>query len=752
MLSSMWRARSQWPPSPSVEEESDSLAHELDGLSLLSEQPGIEGVCSRGTIDQDPILQMNVPPSRPTSAESNISQDSTLRRKSSKSSFIPKSQFNCAHPPAQDYRQNGGPIQQSHRSQRYQYSGYFDDPVPQKQRQTRTSELRADGQSSTTSRDRMDGSSSPARPDSNIRSTRSASRMENPPTANGRTIHDPAKSSQPSQQDPDLRRSAKRPTVAELIEEKLRRRKEQQGSRLGDAQRVHDTTPTYPPYSSKNEAPELTREIPKNNSHGSRRLSLNTATPASAPQSSVSSPRWDANPSMDSILAPTPERPIASLVPATPRSALNTTFSNSTAPLSRTPDPAPLHRSQNTWPPPRASSCSGGPPVVRTNRGRAVSFADKPGHPISLTPTTKADLPSPRLQLPSSPTKGQNSRSHDDLSSLCLRPCPRPVPVAGYHDWYTITGLSHLDICPSCMNQLGQSRFRDFFVPSLAKPREQKVRCSFSEPWTRLAWLQSIKKKYNNLDMLYEITRPQPAGKACPGRASSIQSWYRVVDPETGNLPRFNACSACIRNLRILMPTLRDTFRPGLVQERICDLSVDSPRFVQYLDLLDAAANHCEYENLPRPDIRDLVAYIQRKSELRDCRRDKLILSTWHYIPHLPEFTICEDCYDDVVWPLAAAHMSVARMVSRTLRLPPGSGPSRCREASCQLYSPRMRTRFREAVQKNDFAYLKSVALKRLEAERLFREKKQVLLDDENRGYDRDAELRHHIQEWKKVE
>ena len=200
------------------------------------------------------------------------------------------------------------------------------------------------------------------------------------------------------------------------------------------------------------------------------------------------------------------------------------------------------------------------------------------------------------------------------------------------------------------------------------------------------------------------------------------------------------------------MPTLRDSFRSGLVQERICDLSVDSPRFVQYLDLLDAAANHCEYENLSRPDIRDFVAYTQRKSELRDCRRDKLILSTWHYIPQLPELTICEDCYDDVVWPLAAAHMSVARMVSRTLRLPPGSGPSRCREASCQLYSPRMRTRFREAVQNNDFAYLKSVALKRLEAERLFREKKQMLLDDENKGYDRDAELRHHIQEWKKVE
>jgi hypothetical protein len=63
-----------------------------------------------------------------------------------------------------------------------------------------------------------------------------------------------------------------------------------------------------------------------------------------------------------------------------------------------------------------------------------------------------------------------------------------------------------------------------------------------------------------------------------------------------------------------------------------------------------------------------------------------------------------------------------------------------------------MRAKFREAVQKNDFAYLKSVVLRRCDAEHRFRERKQILLEQEDRGYDYDAELRRNAQEWKKWE
>ncbi|RJE17440.1 hypothetical protein PHISCL_10223, partial [Aspergillus sclerotialis] len=50
------RSRPRWPPPPSVEDEVDSLARELDGLSELGGNPDAEGVIFKGTVDQYPIL------------------------------------------------------------------------------------------------------------------------------------------------------------------------------------------------------------------------------------------------------------------------------------------------------------------------------------------------------------------------------------------------------------------------------------------------------------------------------------------------------------------------------------------------------------------------------------------------------------------------------------------------------------------------------------------------------------------------
>lgn len=341
--------------------------------------------------------------------------------------------------------------------------------------------------------------------------------------------------------------------------------------------------------------------------------------------------------------------------------------------------------------------------------------------------------------------------------NLCLLPCPRAIPMAGYQDWYTIKGMPYLDICPSCTQQLVQSKFREFFIPGPPKPRGQKVRCSFSEPWTRLAWVQAIKKDCEDLKMLHQITHPPQIFKPCPGRITTEQYWYRIIDPETDTyLPRFSVCPTCIRNLRILMPSHRDTFeRSPTPRERLCDLATSSPRFVQYIDLLDAAATRAELSNSPlvRPvDMDPFLAYARRKVVLRDCPRDRLIFSNWHYLPQLPEFTVCEDCFDDVVWPLVKANYPIARMFSTRPQLLPGDGLYGCREASCQLYSPRMRVRFRDAVLRDSFLLLEQVALTRYNAERKFRERKLELLDEDRRGFDRDAELRVNGEEWRKWE
>ncbi|KAJ5754833.1 hypothetical protein N7533_004376 [Penicillium manginii] len=371
----------------------------------------------------------------------------------------------------------------------------------------------------------------------------------------------------------------------------------------------------------------------------------------------------------------------------------------------------------------------------------SVKFQDEPiqQHNSSQLVTTRQ--PSPPRKLPAP-------------VGLCLTPCPRSTPVAGHQDWYTLKGLTHLDICPTCMSQIAHSRYRDYFIPSQSKPPNQAIRCAFSNAWVRLAWTQMIKKQQDSLETLYQMTRPPPGTRPCPGRTITDQTWHRVVDPDTGlYLPRFQVCGTCARKVRILMPPHRDTFQHcPEPSERVCDFVTNSPRFVQFIDLLDSAATRAELDPSRRPDLREFLSYARRKVVLRDCRRDRPTMSTWHYIPALPELSVCEDCYDEVVWPLAKNNHSIARMFSTSMRLLPGDGPSRCREATCQLYSARVRARFRDAVLKGDFPALKSVALRRFEAEQRFRDRREELLVAEKRGYDCDMEMKKAVDEWRRWE
>ncbi|EPS32592.1 hypothetical protein PDE_07552 [Penicillium oxalicum 114-2] len=398
------------------------------------------------------------------------------------------------------------------------------------------------------------------------------------------------------------------------------------------------------------------------------------------------------------------------------------------------------------------------PPLTQSkSRGHSRSISSDSFRPSRATTTVKFhDQPTQSPSPSRAPALKATSLAQRPVnpSGLCITLCPRSVAVAGYDDWYTLKGLTHLDICPSCMKQIGHSRFRDSFVPSLAKQPSQKIRCAFSNPWVRLAWTQMIKQQHESLEMLYQMTRPPPGTRPCSGRAASEQSWYRIINPDTGSyLPSFHVCGSCARNIRVLMPAHRETFQlcPD-IQERACDLVTSSPRFVKYIDLLDDASSRADSDPSRRPDPREFLAYAKRKVVLRDCLRDRPVLGSWHYMTELPELSICEDCYDEVVWPLAKAHHPLARSISSSMRYLPGDGPSLCREATCQLYSGRMRARFKDAVIKDDFPGLRDFALRRFEAERRFRDRREELFAAEEKGYDCDVEMNKAIEEWRRWE
>lgn len=717
MMPRIWRPWPTRPPRPFVEDEHESLAHELGGLSLVGEKPGVEGACERGAIDQFPILLNSEYVSRSLTADTDTttSQPPSLVSESSNESFSgPRTPSPVQAVPLPQKDQIPKFDSTSFRFQSSTKPSDFERPIHYEPVQPVTPQPRS---RSSNSNDRT------PRPHHPSPSPRQHQVMPSKNVVpNNADLQDTAK-------DPKFEVAAlpKRPTIAELLEEKLRLRREL----------------------------KALREL--KNSQYEEQLYKHTTILASAPLSPTGTLPMDID-AVEYISEPSSPH-TKYVIP----SSSNSQYREERDLSIQTPKRHSQEVSYFQTPPVQKRTPSPKMPVYEnrtpTRPQRAVSFADRPHYSLTGASERKvsyrqnSDISPSRSSIATTPLKRAVSRASDTSTGLALRPCPRSHPVAGYQDWYTISGLEHMNICPSCMSQIGNSRFRDYFVPNISNARA-RIQCSFSEVWTRLAWIQTIKKGHENLELLYEITRP--TGLTCPGRRLSTQVWHRIIDHETGlNIPKFAACSACVRNLRLLMPPLQQTFRRQTVlQEKICDLAVDSPRFVQYVDLLDAAANQCEYRQYEYPDNTKFIDYFQRKCNLRDCRRERPILGTWHYIAGLPEFTVCEDCYDDVVRPLAAAQKPLARRLASPPRLVPGSGPNRCREASCQLYSHRMRAKFRDAVLDNDYRMLETATLKRFDAEQRYRDREEelFLIPEVDRGYHWEEEWRHNLEQWRLYE
>ncbi|OAL29989.1 hypothetical protein AYO22_01895 [Fonsecaea multimorphosa] len=338
-----------------------------------------------------------------------------------------------------------------------------------------------------------------------------------------------------------------------------------------------------------------------------------------------------------------------------------------------------------------------------------------------------------------------------------LPPCPRSRPIAGHHDWYTIRDMPFLDFCPSCMSFLGATRFRDYFIPSLPKEARRPTACAMSFPWLRVAWLQSIRQDRKDLSLVWQIANGPPAGtKPCAGTKVDMRRWYHLTDPRTKKpVDNFDICSACVRNIDLIFPTLQfcvfDRPQEKKEQEKICNLNTTSRHFLPVLNELERLAERSK-ETVRHRDFQEFVDFIRRISRNRHCVKDTLLATqSWHYISDLPEFTICEECYEEVVWPLR--DRPIARDVSKTLKLVPVLRKnSSLRGTSCQLYSDRMRRVFYDAVNRNDYESLKLAAKYRFNMEHRLQEMHKLYEMDLQAGIDRRAEMEKNISIWKSIE
>ncbi|ROT39312.1 hypothetical protein SODALDRAFT_294704 [Sodiomyces alkalinus F11] len=314
---------------------------------------------------------------------------------------------------------------------------------------------------------------------------------------------------------------------------------------------------------------------------------------------------------------------------------------------------------------------------------------------------------------------GSYRRYSEDASRGGTAPipdCPRRKGVTGKADWLSLPRCDHFDICPDCyMAVFAETPYRNEFVPTLFRPMDRPIRCDFgSSPWYRIAWLLTLKEGYPDLRLFHLITNVAH-NQPCPGNREAVRIWYSVVDPYSQTtVPDFTVCYECAKTIEVLLPNLTGIFvpqqTPAVPTWGTCAMYFHPKRrrFVLYFDAMETTSDKALATNSP-PNISALARTMERLSLFTECTEDRPVTDKgWHIMQHIPEFTVCGECFDEVVRPRLEDNNPIARnFYMQPQRLPVGT---------CQLYSSRMRDVFRKACRRNDVDYLEAKVLERQRA------------------------------------
>ena len=379
--------------------------------------------------------------------------------------------------------------------------------------------------------------------------------------------------------------------------------------------------------------------------------------------------------------------------------------------------------------------------------------------PSSARPSASSWQP-PTFKPPSSNLEkpvGSYRRYSEDMERGAIVPlptCPRTTFSRGRNDWLTLPQCPSFDMCPSCFNStIAPTEFRSHFVQAPRRSSSTEVLCDFgSSPWYRIAWLLTLKERRRDLKLFYGLANIAASAPPCLGKHEAVRQWHSIVDPKTRTpIQNFDVCYSCVKSVETLLPAIRGIFvrtdNPHAPQGagRVCDLRFDSKRFIQYFDALETTADKADEDDV-QPDTRSLASLVRRMATINECQQDKeLTDARWHVITQLPEFTVCEECFDDVVWPELEDRKAIPAMFNKTQQRIP--------KASCQLYSERMRDIFSTAIDGNDYKLLASTARERKTVEAAHKAnvekmKRQMKTNPQAAG----REIERLTAEWKKWE
>ncbi|EHK27315.1 uncharacterized protein TRIVIDRAFT_34593 [Trichoderma virens Gv29-8] len=388
---------------------------------------------------------------------------------------------------------------------------------------------------------------------------------------------------------------------------------------------------------------------------------------------------------------------------------------------------------------------------VRSPSPKEPAVVTKPWQPPPFDPNKSGVRPD---QTVGSYRRYSETRGHEGQSDLPNIPeCKRTVPVAGKMDWLTLP-RTDFNICPDCYGAVfAETQFRTHFHPVL-RPTGNPIACDFgSSPWYRIAWLLTLKHKVPDLQLFHHLATIMMESRdyPCPLERKVTRVWYTVKDPYTRRpVPEFAVCYQCAKTVETLFPNLTGVFIPldsrGDPSRNVCSLHFTPQRkqFVLFFDAFETTSDK-SYVTNKKPDYGDLSMMLTRLSTLNECREDRRVSDGyWYVMEYLPDFTVCGECYEDVVRPQRTEDNVIAQNFYMK--------PTKLPVATCQLYSPRMREIFKRACRNKDPEYLEAKVRERLKIEKDVHAKFLGLVRDKRNSAWTDEQIDKLSREWKRWE
>ncbi|KAF2006750.1 hypothetical protein P154DRAFT_455656 [Amniculicola lignicola CBS 123094] len=303
--------------------------------------------------------------------------------------------------------------------------------------------------------------------------------------------------------------------------------------------------------------------------------------------------------------------------------------------------------------------------------------------------------------------------------------CTRTTFEPGKTDWFQITGIPDIDICPDCYNtSIKPTPYSRFISTASPKPEDVSTRCDFGDTWIRIAWAWTYTQSFPDLSLLGQVAQIAPAEGKCPnldteneevkkgGKPPASRVWYCLNDPKTGELVEdMTMCSHCITHICTILPSLNGIFLPAAGGQQAlatCDLMVPKQsRTFKYIDQILEVAEKALDSGRER-DVTPLVAYIRKWAPIPVCPKWERVSGQkcYNMASVAPEWTICEECYITHIGPITNPATApfprplILMQISATPSVP-SSG------FTCQLYSARLQQYFKDACTTNNVADLK---------------------------------------------